>query len=248
MRSANFAWLLNLNGINTFTLNKGYKAYRNFVLNSFNRESNLVILGGSTGSGKTDILQKIAQRGEQVVDLEALAHHKGSSFGAIGQEPQPVQENFENRLAAIWNKLDHSKGIWLEDEAKSIGKIFLPENLWAKMKEAPIIRINVPKTERIKRLVADYGRADKKLLAGAIVRITKRLGHEQAQNALDELEKGNLAHVADITLAYYDKAYDFNHEKREWKNVFAIDVQKDEPEATAILAISKAKELSAQLV
>jgi tRNA 2-selenouridine synthase len=114
------------------------------------------------------------------------------------------------------------------------------------MKEAPIIRINVPKAERIKRLVNDYGRADRKLLAEAIQRITKRLGHEQAQLALDELEKGNLAQVAAITLAYYDKAYDYNHEKRQWKNVFMVDTEADDPGSNSALAIQKAASLSAQ--
>lgn len=233
MRSANFAWLLNLSGIKTFTLRKGYKAYRNFVLKDFERNAKIIILGGTTGSGKTEILKELQKEGEQIIDLEGLAHHKGSSFGAIGQEKQPTQETFENEISEIWNSFDFSKRIWLEDEAKSIGKNFIPEPLWKQMKEAPIVRINVPKEERIKRLVSDYGKFDKKLLEEAIMRITKRLGPQHAKTALQELGKANLATVADIMLVYYDKSYNYNHENRERKNIFQIDVEKDEPSLNA---------------
>jgi tRNA 2-selenouridine synthase len=143
-------------------------------------------------------------------------------------DKQPTTEQFENILAASWLKLDFSKRIWLEDEAKSIGKVFIPDTLWNKMKKAPIVKINVPKTARIRRLISDYGNADKKLLAEAIVRITKRLGPQHAKLALEELEKGNLSAVADITLTYYDKAYAHDHEKREMKNIFPIKTSTDD--------------------
>jgi tRNA 2-selenouridine synthase len=153
MRSAKFAELLNSHGFEARTLIKGYKAYRRFVLDGFSHEKlqnvKLLIIGGETGSGKTEILKHIAATGEQVIDLEALAHHKGSAFGALGEEPQPTYEHFENELSFALGKLDLSKRIWLEDESRNIGRTQIPSALWEKMKEAPILRVTVPRKMRV---------------------------------------------------------------------------------------------------
>ena len=233
MRSGSVCWLLNTAGLKATTLKKGYKAYRNFVLQSFTRPMNLVILGGETGSGKTEILKCIKARGEQVIDLEGIARHKGSSFGAIGQEAQPTPEQFENNLAEEWNRLDPGKRVWLEDESKNIGRVYLTDALWNSMKRAPILRVNVPKGERVKRLVREYGKADIKELEAAIVRIERRLGGLAYRQSLEALEKNDFAAVADITLGYYDKAYNHNHVKREFKDVHLVEVEKDDPEKNA---------------
>lgn len=226
MRSAAFANFLNENGYKTHTLIRGYKAYRNFVLQSFEKNANILIIGGETGSGKTEILKKIGESGEQIIDFEALAHHKGSAFGSLGEKPQPTQEQFENNLAYNFSKVENfEKVVWLEDESRSIGTCQIPNSIWEKMKQAPIIRVKVPKEERIERLMNDYGNFSKEELANCILKIEKRLGPQNAKEALEELEKGNLRKVADITLSYYDKAYDYNHEKRNFKDVFIVECE-----------------------
>ena len=225
MRSAGFAAFLNENGYETHTLVRGYKAYRNFVLKSFENYSNLIIIGGETGSGKTEILKKIGEAGEQIIDLENLAHHKGSAFGSLGEKPQPTQEHFENKLSFQLNKLDLSKRIFLEDESRAIGTCQVPNPFWERMKIAPIIRVNIPKRERIERLMNDYGKFSKDELAKCIMKIEKRLGPQHAKHALEELGKGNFKTAADITLSYYDKAYDYNHEKRNFKDVFFVECE-----------------------
>jgi len=225
MRSAKFAELLNEYGCNTHTLVKGYKAYRNFVLESFNNNVSILILGGETGSGKTEILQKIKVHGEQVIDLEDLAHHKGSAFGSLGELPQPTYEQFENDLSFAFNMLDLSKRIWLEDEARNVGRVQIPMALWDKMKKTPILRLNIPKQLRIERLVKDYGKFSKEELSKCVIKIQQRLGGQHVKHALEELEKGNLHEVADITLTYYDKAYNYNHELRNMKDVFIIECE-----------------------
>jgi len=228
MRSANFAYLLNLYGYKTHTLIKGYKAYRNFILSrvlGVDKETNLIIVGGETGSGKTEILRNISEQGEQVIDLESLANHKGSAFGSLGEKPQPTQEQFENNLSHQLSKTDFKKRIWLEDESRSIGTCQLPNQIWEKMKQAPIIRVNIPKQERIERLMNDYGKFSKEELANCILKIEKRLGPQHAKQALEELEKGNLREVTDILLSYYDKAYNYNHEKRNFKDVFVVECE-----------------------
>ncbi len=225
MRSAGFANFLNENGFNTHTLARGYKSYRNYVLNIFTQDFNFIILGGETGSGKTEILKKISEAGEAIIDLESLAHHKGSAFGSLGEKPQPTQEQFENDLAFELMKKKSSKRIFLEDESRAIGSRQVPNPLWDKMKQAPIVRVKIPKEKRIERLMNDYGKFSKEELSKCILKIEKRLGPQHAKHALEELEKGNLRTVVDITLTYYDKAYDFNHEKRNFKDVFFVECE-----------------------
>ena len=200
MRSANFAHLLEVYGYKTYTLVKGYKAYRNFVLESFNNDPDILILGGETGSGKTEILLNISKRGQQTIDLEGLANHKGSAFGSLGEQPQPTQEQFENDLSHAFSKTGGTEKIWLEDEARSIGRVQLPNPLWEKMKVATILRISFPKEQRLDRLMNDYGNFSSEELKTCILKIEKRLGPQHTKHALEELEKGNLREVADLTL------------------------------------------------
>ena len=246
MRSGSFCWLMNTVGIKATTLKKGYKAYRQHVLQSFEKELQIIILGGETGSGKTEILKFVRATGEQVIDLEGFANHKGSSFGAIGQEPQPRPEQFENDLAKHWNTLDPERRVWLEDESKNIGRVFIPDALWNQMKLAPIIRVNVPKSERIKRLVKEYGTFDKKILQVAIERIQKRLGGQWVKRSIEALEAGDMATVADITLVYYDKAYNYNHELRKMEGVHFLEVEQDDPELNAKKVLAFADEKLSQ--
>jgi tRNA 2-selenouridine synthase len=98
MRSEAMAWLFSLSGIQTTVLEGGYKSYRHLVLDTLAAEREMIILGGMTGSSKTHILRHLKQQGRQVVDLESLANHKGSAFGALGQLPQPSTEQFANDL------------------------------------------------------------------------------------------------------------------------------------------------------
>lgn len=258
MRSANFAWLLNLYGIKTHTLIKGYKAYRNYVLQTFERDMDLIVLGGETGSGKTEILKKISEAGERVICLESLAHHKGSAFGALGEKSQPTQEQFENNLAHELMKppplttspTGNGEGgrgilepIWIEDESRTIGTCQIPNPLWKKMKQAPIIRVKVPTEKRIERLMNDYGSFSKEQLAACIRKIEKRLGPQNAKLALEELDKGNLCSVAKITLTYYDKAYNHQHEKRNFKDVFFVECETADPELNAKKVMDVARNL-----
>ena len=229
MRSGSFAWLLDTAGLTASTLIGGYKAYRNAVLSAFTQPRKLLILGGKTGSGKTEILKELARQGEQVVDLEGLANHKGSSYGAIGQLPQPVTEHFENLLFQQWRQLDPNRRIWLEDESRSIGSCFIPMPLWHQMRAAPVAFIDVPKANRIERLVMEYAGIDHGLLVEATERIRKRLGGKVTQESLDALARQDYATVADLTLDYYDKAYMHGLSQRDSDNVFSIEIGDVDP-------------------
>lgn len=224
MRSGSFAWLLNTTGLKVATLQKGYKAYRTEVLQSFEKPLHLMVLGGRTGSGKTNLLKEIARCGEQVIDLEGLAHHKGSSFGAIGEMPQPTTEQFENDLHAAMQKLDLEKRIWVEDESLNVGSVRLPMPFYEQMRKAPVIFIDVPKEVRIRHLVQDYTGYNHQLLEQALVRIKKRMGGLHFQEALEALTAKEYAKVADLSLIYYDKAYLFGISKREPHTVHTLNL------------------------
>ncbi|MVM39610.1 tRNA 2-selenouridine(34) synthase MnmH [Spirosoma sp. HMF3257] len=233
MRSGSFAWLLDTAGLTASTLIGGYKAYRNTVLAAFSEPRNLVILGGKTGSGKTDILKELARQGEQIIDLEGLAHHKGSTYGAIGQLPQPATEQFENELFKVWQQLDPSRRIWLEDESRSIGSCFVPMALWQQMRVAPVAFIDLPKGERVNRLVTEYAGIDHNLLVQATERIRKRLGGKVTKDALEALNRQDYATVADVTLDYYDKAYLHGLSLRDPASVHSMAILEDNPAQTA---------------
>jgi tRNA 2-selenouridine synthase len=233
MRSGSFAWLLDTAGLTASILTGGYKAYRNAVLSAFAEPRNLIVLGGKTGSGKTDILKELARQGEQIIDLEGLAHHKGSTYGAIGQLPQPATEQFENVIFGEWRTLDPGRRIWLEDESRNVGSCFIPMPLWQQMRAAPVAFLDVPKAVRVQRLVAEYTGIDHGLLVEATQRISKRLGGKVTKDALDALSQNDYATVADLTLDYYDKAYLHGLSQRDQAQVHPLDIGVDNPAETA---------------
>ena len=112
MRSAGVAWLMDLYGFKVYTLIGGYKKFRNHALETFKLPLQFKILGGYTGSGKTEVLKELKSNGEAVVDLEEIAKHKGSAFGNIGLPQQPTQEMFENILALELRKSSMVNGQW----------------------------------------------------------------------------------------------------------------------------------------
>ncbi|SDK59789.1 tRNA 2-selenouridine synthase [Catalinimonas alkaloidigena] len=215
MRSGSVAWLLQTAGFQVDTLVGGYKAYRHEVLEAFARPARLLVLAGETGSGKTAILRALAERGEQVIDLEHLAHHRGSAFGGIGLPAQPTTEQFQNALHATWATFDRARRVWLEDESFSIGQVQLPHPLWQQMKAAHVVQVQVPRHARVQRLVAEYGSLERDALAHAILTIQKRLGGQHVAATLDALRAGRLDEVAERLLVYYDKSYQIGLQRRQ---------------------------------
>lgn len=214
MRSAAVSWLLDLYGFKVYTLIGGYKLYRNYVLNSFSHPYQFKILGGYTGSGKTFTLKELENCGEKVIDLEAIACHKGSAFGAIGQEPQPTQEMFENLLSTELRKKAGTASeagstccIWLEDESQRIGLVNIHQSLWTRMRQSPVYFIDIPFSERLDHVVDCYGKLEKEKMVNAIIRIGKRLGGLETKTAINFLVENNVKECFSILLKYYDKYY-----------------------------------------
>lgn len=224
MRSGAMAWALNLYGFDVYLLEGGYKKYRRWVLDRFNQSYNLLILGGMTGSGKTQILHELAKAGEQVIDLEDLAQHQGSSYGTMNKLVQPSQEQFENDLATRLYKADKDLYIWLEDESLTIGKRFIPKALWNQMHDAHVLNIQLPLESRVEFLVKEYGSLDKEFLKECTSRIWKRLGPEQTKNAILAIDEDHMDDFIRAVLVYYDKTYRIGLSKRSPENVHELEL------------------------
>lgn len=233
MRSAGMAWLLKTADFNVSLLEGGYKAYRRFIRQKLEEKLNLIVLGGNTGSGKSEILNQLTGLGEQIIDLEKIAHHKGSAFGDLGQEKQPANEQFENNLFDAISKLDITKLIWIEDESRGIGKVSIPDPLYQQIRNSFIMFLDVPKSFRVKRLVKEYASFDPQQLENAIHRITKKLGGLNARLSIEALLQKDYATVADLLLIYYDKAYLKGLSFRDENKVFKLSVEDKDPEIIA---------------
>lgn len=241
MRSSSFAWLMNTAGIPAVTVNGGYKGFRKFALSVINQDWNFKVITACTGSGKTELLLKLGELGEQVIDLEGLADHKGSVFGGLGHAAQPTTEQFENNLFWALKDFDIKQTVWVEDESMCIGHVFIPNDFYQRMHFSPMIKFGIPTEERVKRLVQEYSQFSKAELAHAISKIAKRLGGDNVNRALAELEKGNFEEVTRILLWYYDKAYNRSIDER--RNLIEYDKNYDffnsETMAKEILASNK---------
>ena len=218
-RSTGMGYLFQTAGKKVYRLDGGYKAYRNFILGSFKKKFNLTVIGGMTGSGKTEILEEIGKTNQQMLDLEGIAHHKGSAFGALGQEDQPTTQQFENNLAAQLNSFNFEQNIWLEDESRMIGRVKIPDDLFIQMRSTNVIKIEVSKDNRINRLIKDYANFNKEYLINSITNISRRLGGLNTQKAIEAIEEEDYYTATDIILDYYDKTYTYGLSKREGQTI-----------------------------
>ena len=239
MRSNAFADHLLANGFEkVYVIEKGYKAFRNYVLDYFDQPFNFKVLGGYTGTGKTEILLFLEKKGQQVVDLEGLANHRGSAFGGIDLPPQSTTEQFENNLFLKLQSLNPNQPIWIEDESKMIGNISIPYLFYHRMNAMPVYFLDIPLDKRIQHLVHTYSNLNQEKLADAIKRVTKKLGYDNAKFALEELEKKNYHNVVEIMLLYYDKYYFKGLQKREDSKILEFKIATINPKETAKFLIN----------
>lgn len=223
MRSGIMAWLLRMTGLKVSLLKGGYKAYRSRVHEHLLNPLPILVLGGKTGSGKTEILNLLKESGEQVIDLEGLAKHKGSAFGLLGMPPQPSQEQFENLLAVEVDRLDMKREVWLENESRLIGRIILPASLYEAMRTAPVVEVRVERHQREERIRKEYCVFPAADLAEHTGRIKKRLGPQHLKQALHFLDEGDKDEWLKIVLDYYDKTYSHSNSQRNPNSVLTVD-------------------------
>ena len=243
MRSENMAWLFSQAGHQVSILNGGYKAYRKYIRLSFSKPPKIFILGGLTGSGKTDVLHALGDHHEQFLDLEKIACHKGSVFGALGQQPQPTNEQFENELYTVWSQFDFTRPIWIEDESRAIGCVSIPDTLFQQICHPTLmIQIECSREMRVKRLVKEYSQFQKEDLRGALYKIQDKLG-DRIKKAISALDDDDFITVTEIVLDYYDKTYEHSIFRRPDLNIHKIPILNDNPATTAMIILGYIKSI-----
>ena len=229
-RSNAMATILSQVGWPVWLLTGGYKTYRRAVSARLYDEApalNLILLDGHTGTAKTEILARLAGQGVQTLDLEGLAAHRGSLFGALAGQPQPSQKLFESRLVDALDKLDTSRPILVEAESSKIGERMTPPALWKAMQAAPRIEIQAPRDARARYLVEAYrdvieNRAE---LEAAFSRLPAYPGQKRLENWRSLADAGEFEELAAALMEHhYDPAYDRSARKDERPRLGVIEL------------------------
>jgi len=228
MRSEAMSWLFSLGDLETEIHEGGYKSYRHHVLESIGAPRRIIILGGLTGSGKTHILRRMKELGHQVIDLEGIACHKGSAFGSLGQPPQPSSEHFANLLFDELKKTDPDKPLWLEDESKNIGTVFMSDQFWGRMQESPVIALIMDTETRMPRLLEEYSTLPREELLASVNRISKRLGGDNTKESSESIISGDFRRAIEITLNYYDRTYFYGLKRRKESQIRYVETTTDD--------------------
>ena len=207
MRSQSVGWLLNIAGLEPAVLEGGYKAFRRMANESFEKDWRLQVVSGLTGCGKTRVLKMLESAGEQVLDLEGLANHRGSAFGGIGQATQPTTEQFSNDIFAKLDSFDSDRPIWVEDEGHNVGSAVVPSPIYERLRHSPGIIFETTPELRMQNLLDDYGDLPPDELTASVERIRKRLGPQNADAAVAAIQTGDVRVAIELVLGYYDKFY-----------------------------------------
>ena len=196
-----------------------------------------------TGSGKTHILRYLEQSGHQVIDLEKLANHKGSAFGSLGQVHQPSTEHFGNLLFDKWNRTSRDLPLWIEDESKNIGSVFIPDTLYQNMQETPVIILKMDIKTRLPRLLDEYSAYPPDDLKMSVMKISKRLGGDKTNDAIKAVEDSDFAKAIEIVLYYYDKTYLYSLQKKNSKYITYVETDSDDIEENASKILQAAEKI-----
>ncbi|WP_444460317.1 tRNA 2-selenouridine(34) synthase MnmH [Rhodobacter capsulatus] len=238
-RSGSFATILRAVGWRTELLEGGYKSWRRLVLETLGQpiRAPVVVLDGNTGSAKTAVLQAAAAQGAQVIDLEGLANHRGSIFGAR-PGGQPAQTGFEGKLAVALAQLDPARPVLIEAESAKVGQIQLPKSLWAALRTAPRLRLVAPLPARAAYLARAY--AD---IVADPLRLTRLIDQLRPYHAAEVIHfwhglaaaQAFEALAAELMRRHYDPRYD-KHRARQDHRVIEIATDSLAPEALTALA------------
>jgi tRNA 2-selenouridine synthase len=212
-RSGAFAHVLREVGWDAHTLEGGYRAYRRWIVEQLARipgELRLRVVHGATGSGKSRLLRALSRAGAQVLDLEALAAHRGSVLGELPGQPQPPQKLFESRLHSALSLLAPSRPVYVEGESRKIGQLQVPEALIAAMRASECVRLEAATPARVALLMDEYRHffADSTLLLAQLDCLAPLHGRETVEAWKALAARGDWqALVARLLEEHYDPAY-----------------------------------------
>jgi tRNA 2-selenouridine synthase len=214
-RSGSQAWFLSQIGFRTLQLAGGYKAFRNLVredLEQLPARFEFHVLAGRTGSGKTRLLQALRDAGAQVLDLEAIACHRGSVLGGLPDTPQPSQKAFDTQLWHALRALDAARPVFVESESKKVGALQLPDALVARMREhSRVLRVEMPDDARVQLLLEEYGffAQDPERFCALLDPLTELQGKERVQRWQAMARAGDWAALFALLMReHYDPLYE----------------------------------------
>jgi tRNA 2-selenouridine synthase len=194
-------------------LDGGYKAYRHSVMHVLEHlplSLQFRVICGTTGSGKSRLLQYLEQSGAQVLDLEQLAAHRGSVLGSLPLNPQPSQKMFETRLWQTLRRFTSDRVVYVESESKKIGDLRVPAALMDRIRSAQCVQVQLPTNDRVKLLIEDYPHlvSDTELLVSQLSHLTQLHGKEKIHRWQSLAETGEIAALVETLLVeHYDPAY-----------------------------------------
>ena len=234
MRSRSVDWLLRTAEIPTVRCAGGYKACRRVFTEALSMSRPYAVVGGMTGSAKTEVIHSLRSQNQPVIDLEGIAKHFGSAFGNLDGHEQPSTEQFVNALAWELMKFDwkgERRPLWVENESRQIGRVHVPEMFHKWLRTAPVLELERTEEDRVEHLISMYGEAPKPALIAAFKRIRDKLGGQHAQAAIAHVQDGDLASAARIALVYYDKTY--RHGLNQRSNTRSVNGRGLNPDETA---------------
>lgn len=212
-RSGAMAHILAKIGWPAVQLEGGYKAFRQHVhtdLESLPQRFSWRVLCGPTGSGKSRVLQALAQEGAQVLDLEQLAAHRGSVLGSMPDQPQPSQKWFESHLWHALSGFDAAKPVWVEAESKKVGNLRVPDSLMASMRNAQCVNLALPQALRVQWLSQEYRHLAQNSteLVTRLSYLTQLHGRETIRHWQElTLQQETATLVEELLQQHYDPAY-----------------------------------------
>jgi tRNA 2-selenouridine synthase len=224
MRSGIIASLLESIGLEVYQIKGGYKLFRNYLLekiSNFKLKPKIIVLHGLTCTGKTELLEKL----DNVIDLEGLAQHRGSLYGAIGLTPNS-QKKFENLLMEKLEQLNDQNYIFVEGESRRIGDCIMPEFLWKAMLKGINIKIERELSLRLKLMVKEYFLNPKiveqiKEISAGLIRVISKENKAKMLQFLDEKEYEKAAEI--LLVKYYDPLYEHSLNKKEYQKIINND-------------------------
>ena len=212
-RSGALATVLDQIGFRVQRLEGGYQAYRRAViaaLETLPARFDYRVICGSTGAGKSRLLQVLRAQGAQVLDLEALANHRGSVLGLVPGQPQPGQKQFESRVWDALRRFDAARPVYVESESKKVGDLRVPLLLIERMRAAPCIRLELALDARVRLLLEDYDFfvTDTAAFCARLDALRTIRGNAVVNAWQEEARSGHTAEVVrDLLVAHYDPIY-----------------------------------------
>ena len=246
-RSGALATVLDHIGFQVQVLEGGYREFRRAVrgqLDTLPAGLNLVAVCGRTGSGKSRLLHALAQAGAQVLDLEALARHRGSVLGPLPDRPQPSQKAFETQVWSALRQFDPSRPVYVESESRTIGRLRVPEALLLRLRASPCVQLQMPLLARVAFLLEDYVHfvRDVESFCQRLDALREVRGADAVQAWQAQARDGRLADVVlELLTQHYDPVYTASMQRNfaQFSTAPVLELSDGQPAtlATAALAL-----------